>query len=242
VHERKELDRARTRFLEMMAHEMRTPLTPLRLYVHALGRAASGQRPIPQEVVDRVIAQIDRLAVLVQELGDSAQLDAGRPLRLHSERVELGSIVRRALEEHRASLALRTTPDRGHTISFTAPEPCFVCGDRLRLEEVVTHLLDNALKFSPHGGSIEIDLSTDGRQHRLTVTDHGIGVPTEELAELTHKYFRATNALEENYPGMGLGLSLCREIVERHGGTLSFESTVKEGTRAIVTLPAEEAA
>lgn len=238
VHERKELDRAKTRFLGMMAHELRTPLTPLRTYVQTLGRTA-GDAPLRQDLVTKLVAQLDRLTTLVQELGDAAQLDEGRPLHLASERVELGSLIRRVLEAHRTSVELKAAPDRGHAISLIAPSPCYVVGDPIRLEQVVTNLLDNALKFSPAGGPIEIDLSTRDGAHRVSIADHGIGVPAEELVALTRRYFRASNAVEEEYPGIGLGLSLARELVERHGGTLSFESALDRGTVARVSLPKE---
>jgi PAS domain S-box-containing protein len=238
VHERKELDRAKTRFLATMTHELRTPLTAVRTYIQTLGRARNGEAPAAQRVlVDRLAAQVGRLATLVQELGDSAELDEGRPLRLTLERVELTSIVRRVIDAHRASVDLKLTPDRGHAISFTATCHCHVQGDSQRLEQVVTNLLDNALKFSPSGGSIRIELAGDQPECRLSVSDQGIGVPAEEVSALTRRYFRASNATEERFPGIGLGLSLCRAIVERHGGTLSFESRLNQGTVAVVLLP-----
>jgi signal transduction histidine kinase len=82
-------------------------------------------------------------------------------------------------------------------------------------------------------------LSSEGGNCVLRIADHGIGVPAEELSELTRKFFRASNATEERFPGIGLGLALCREIVERHGGTLSFESRLDEGTIAFVSFPGD---
>jgi PAS domain S-box-containing protein len=239
VHERKELDRAKTRFLATMAHELRTPLTPLRAYVQTLGRTACGEAPLNRELVDRLSAQLGRLTALVQELGDSAQLDQGRPLLLTVGRVELGAVVQRVIDAHRSGMALKITPDRGHTISVTSACACHVQGDPLRLEQVVTNLLDNALKFSPAGGAIQIALSVSEGRCRLSIADQGIGVPAEELSALTRRYFRASNATEERFPGIGLGLSLCRAIVEGHGGTLSFESRLNQGTVALISLPAD---
>jgi PAS domain S-box-containing protein len=237
IHERKELDRARTRFLAAMAHELRTPLTPLRTYVQTLGRVADGDGTARRALVERLSAQLGRLTTLVQELGDTAELDEGRPLRLNLERVELGSIVAQIVEAHHASVDLKVAPDRGHVISVTTASSCHVRGDPSRLEQVVTNLLDNALKFSPAGGTIRIELSSLERECRLSIADQGIGVPAEELSALTRRYFRASNATEERFPGIGLGLSLAREIIERHGGTLSFESRLNHGTVAIVSLP-----
>jgi PAS domain S-box-containing protein len=240
VHDRKELDQAKTRFLAAMAHELRTPLTPLRTYVQTLGRDADGQAPGRRALVDRLDAQLRKLTTLVQEIGDNAQLEEGRPLHLRLERIELGSIVAEVIEAHRASIELKGTPDRGHTIFVAATCPCYVRGDSLRLEQVVTNLLDNALKFSPGGGAIRFDLSSSAGQCRLSVADRGIGVPAEELSALTRRYFRASNAAEEKFPGIGLGLSLSREIIERHGGTLTFESRLDHGTIATISLPADE--
>jgi PAS domain S-box-containing protein len=236
VHERKELDRAKTRFLATMAHELRTPLTPLRTYVQTLGRTV-GDGTATSALVERLSAQLGRLTALVQELGDSAQLDEGRPLHLVLERVELGAVVQRVVEAHRAGVELKITPDRGHVITTAEACPCHVQGDPLRLEQVVTNLLDNALKFSPGGGAITIDVARGRGTCRISIADEGIGVPAEELSALTRRYFRASNATEERFPGIGLGLSLCREIVEQHGGTLAIESQLARGTVATISLP-----
>ncbi|HMI84067.1 MAG TPA: PAS domain-containing sensor histidine kinase [Polyangiaceae bacterium] len=242
VHERKELDRAKTRFLATMAHELRTPLTPLRTYVQTLGRAAAEDAPLSRALVERLNAQLGKLTALVQELGDNAQLEEGRPLNLTMERVDLASLIQRVVDTHRASVELKLAPDRGHAITVAASCPCYVRGDSSRLEQVVTSLLDNALKFSPSGGGIRIGLAAVERECRLTIADEGIGVPAEELSALTRRYFRASNATEESFPGIGLGLSLSRDILERHGGVLSFESKLGRGTVAKISLPEQPGA
>jgi signal transduction histidine kinase len=113
-----------------------------------------------------------------------------------------------------------------------------VQGDHRRLEQVLVNLLDNAVKYSPAGGAIRIMLSRRGADHEISVADEGIGIPSAELCHVTRPYFRASNAPLRNYPGLGLGLSIAREIVERHGGRLWFESRTGAGTTAHVLLPA----
>ncbi len=229
---------ARSAYLSMVAHELRTPLTSLKAYIGAMRRKQAGGGTIDRDILRRLDAQVDRFGKLVRDIGDSARLEAGRGLELELADLDLGDAVRETVRFH--ALAVGGAPGARHAIVLLdSAGPLPMAGDRGRLEQVVSNLIENAVKYSPDGGPIEVALATDGRDHTLTVRDGGIGVPPAELPRLAERYFRASNVSDRHFPGLGLGLAICREIVERHGGRLEIESRLGAGTTVSVRLPAK---
>ncbi|HEY6928443.1 MAG TPA: PAS domain-containing sensor histidine kinase [Thermoanaerobaculia bacterium] len=223
-----------TTFLRMMAHELRTPLSSMRIFVEVLRRSAARGVPSTPETFARMDAQISRMERLVDDLSRSTRLSE---LELSLENLELGDLVRRVVDlRWRVGDPVRV--ERRHVIEYSgADEARWVWADRMRLEQVFTNLLNNAVKYSPLGGTIRISLSSEDGMHRVSFEDPGIGIPPKEIPLLTRRFFRASNASRENYPGLGLGLAFASEIVERHGGTLTFRSELGKGTQATVRLP-----
>lgn len=239
IHERHEADTSKARFLAMLAHEQRTPLTSVQVFLSALRRQAARGEPPSPELLDRVSAQVNRLATLVQDLSCAARLGEGKAPAIAEVPVDLGRIARAVVRSFVERVTNHVETGRGHRFEFVRCEqPLWVTGDPVWLEQAVENIVDNAIKYSPRGGTIYIACSTDDGVHRLTVCDRGIGVPREELADVTRRYFRASNVEGENYPGIGMGLSLARDIVDRHGGRLDIASELGEGTRVTVSLPA----
>jgi two-component system CheB/CheR fusion protein len=235
VEDRAQADRAKTTFLGMMAHELRTPLTPLRAYQVQMQRAHARGEPISEDLIKRFARQVDRLTGLVEHLSDAARLSAQRPISLSLEPNDLSRIVRDATTKQKEVLsARRDTRYRPaievHGVDDARP----VEGDRKRLEQMTTELLDNAIKFSS-GGTIRVELETKGHEHHLVVQDEGIGIPPEELHCIGRPYFRASNASAENYPGIGLGLAVATEVANAHGGSLVVAAD--HGVKVTVTLP-----
>jgi two-component system, OmpR family, sensor histidine kinase VicK len=224
-----------TTFLRMMAHELRTPLSSMRIFVEVLRRSAARGVPSAPETFAKLDAQISRMERLVDDLSRSSRLSE---LELSLENLELGDLVRRVVDlRWRVGDTVRV--DRRHSIVCSGTDGArWVWADRLRLEQVFTNLLNNAIKYSPSGGTIRISLSGEDGMHCVSFADPGIGIPPKEIPLLTRRFFRASNASRENYPGLGLGLSFASEIVERHGGTLTFRSELGQGTEATVRLPA----
>jgi signal transduction histidine kinase len=139
------------------------------------------------------------------------------------------------------SLSSESSSEQRHSIAFRAPsEPCWVSADALRLEQVFINLLDNAIKYSPQGGTVEVTIGRAGAQWVASVRDTGIGIPEHELPRLAQRFFRASNAAHDQFPGAGLGLATCKEIVERHGGTLTVRSELGRGTQVSVSLVAND--
>jgi two-component system CheB/CheR fusion protein len=213
-------------FLRMMAHELRTPLSAMRMFIEVMRRTAARGTPSAPESFAKLDAQIDRLDRLVEDLSRSSHASH---LELSLESLDLGDLVRR--------LVARRPTQRHSLLVSGADEKRWVRADRLRLEQVFTNLLDNAIKYSPRGGTINIFLRGSDGMHCVSFADPGIGVPPDEISALTRRFFRGSNAPRESYPGLGLGLSFANEIVTRHGGRLTFQSEIDKGTAATVCLP-----
>jgi PAS domain S-box-containing protein len=235
IQDRKETEEAKDAFLRMMAHELRTPLSSMAMFVEIMRRTAARGTLNPPEAFAKLDAQIDRLDRLVDDLSRSSRL---KELELSLEDLELGDLIKRVVE-FRWKTFREARNDRRHVIEWQGiGQPRWVRGDRMRLEQVFTNLLDNAIKYSPGGGAIRVSLGTRNGLHSVSIADPGIGVPSEEVSLLTHRFFRASNASRENYSGLGLGLSVANEILERHEGVLEFESQIGKGTTATACLPA----
>jgi two-component system CheB/CheR fusion protein len=234
VEERRAVERQKASFLSMVAHELRTPLTSMKTYLQATQRRLARGQLTSLDILARLEAQLGRFEELVADMSDIAALDVGRPIPLDLAELDLVPLVR-------DGVAGRDNPgaDRRHVIVVDAPPaPAPVRGDRRRLAQVLANLLENALKYSPRGGTIRVSLTCRGAEVEVAVSDEGIGVPRDEIDSLARPYFRARNAPSAHYPGLGLGLSIAREIVVRHGGRLWFESELGVGTTARFALPA----
>jgi signal transduction histidine kinase len=169
-----------------------------------------------------------RMSRLVAQILDVSRLDGGR-LVLAREDTDLAALVRGIVE------GIQTTTSR-HTLRVHAPATLPALVDPLRLEQVITNLLDNAIKFSPTGGTIEIDLAQSAPDMaRLTVTDQGVGIPPERRQHIFERFYQAHD--RDHVAGMGLGLYISRQIVDLHGGSIEPEFPLDGGCRFAIDLP-----
>ena len=239
VHERREADRMKTTFLSLIAHELRTPITSMDTFLEVARRKVGRGETVDETLLNRLKAQSDKFAELVRELGDAVRLEEGASLSLRREEVDLEGLVREHLAQLTQDLASRVRTRVTHSFEVRVDAgPFRVQGDRQRLDQVLGDLLHNALKYSPSGGTIHVTLARDGSRFRMSVSDPGIGIPAQDLPRVTRRYFRASNASPDNYPGLGLGLALSREIAEQHGGALRVASQLGKGTTVTLELPA----
>jgi PAS domain S-box-containing protein len=221
--------KARDAFLSVAGHEIRTPLSALNITMYQLGRQVRGlanEKAI--DLAARSEKQVARLIRLADELLDVSRISSGS-LHLDAEELDLGILARDVVERLEES-ARRA----GCALTLRAPEGLIGFWDRIRLEQVLSNLLTNALKFGA-GAPIEVVVSTRGETARMTVTDNGIGIHDEDRRRIFERFERAVSG--ETYPGMGLGLWITREIVEAHGGKIAVESRPGAGARFEVTLP-----
>jgi PAS domain S-box-containing protein len=238
LRELEEAVHLRDDFLSIASHELRTPLTPLQLHVQgiqrALRRGADGITPA--EILtrlDSVARQIARIERLVDSLLDIARITSKRML-LQPEPVDLGALVREVITRSRDELSRS-----GTEVTVHADEPVVGQWDRLRIEQVVTNLLSNAMKFGS-GQPIEVFVGHNALtgDARLVVRDHGIGIAGEDQRRIFDRFERAVPS--RHYGGFGLGLWIVHQIVSAMGGTVGVESTPGEGATFFVEVPLAE--
>jgi signal transduction histidine kinase len=230
--ELREMDRIKTKFIASVSHELRTPLTSIRGYAELLLDDAPTEENHPQT---RMLGIIDRnarrLLSLVEDLLLLSQFDS-KTLDPKLETIDLAEL------SDGAAVVLEPTLRAAEvTIVSEVQRPLLVQGDRSQLERVLFNLLSNAVKFSHRGHSVTIGGRAEPGQVILTVQDTGIGVPAAELPKLFTRFFRSEADEAHSIPGTGLGLSVVREIIEKHGGTVTMDSTQGVGSTVTVTIP-----
>ena len=227
--EAKKAVQVREDFLSIASHELKTPLTPLALRLAALERKLEQGEHVDLSLVRRSRRQLARMTSLINDLLDASRIEAGR-LSLHPRPTRLEALVAHAVS------ALGSDGGRGRIETECEPG-LLVRADPDRLEQVLVNLLENALKYSPAGQQVKVRLQARGDVALLSVQDHGIGIPREEQAHLFDRFFRARNVSSHSFGGLGLGLYISRDIVERHGGRIWVESEVGDGATFYVALP-----
>jgi PAS domain S-box-containing protein len=220
-------------FLSVAAHELKTPVTSLRGLSEWLIRSVDRAQEVDPARQRRALVMINRqaqsLTRLVTQLLELSRLEAGR-LDLDLQVEDLTTLVSRLVDQARA------VTDQ-HEIIMSAPGEVHASIDALRFEQVVTNLLDNAIKYSPDGGRIDVTLQRDASRHvRLTIQDHGIGIPPDQVGMIFERYHQAH--ADSHRSGLGLGLFISQQIIARHGGRILAESTVGSGSRFTVEIPA----
>jgi signal transduction histidine kinase len=233
----KEAEQLKDEFIGIAAHELRTPLAILKGFVQTLlNQTARGKGPALAAWQMQSLQGIDlataRLVDLAEELLDVTRVQAGR-LELRREPTDLVALARRVLTRR------QMTTER-HTLTLVTTLPHLVLHvDPRRMEQVLSNLIGNAITYSPEGGAIEVTIRAENETHEalLSVRDQGIGIPQHEQAQIFERFARAGNAQTYEISGTGLGLYLCRELVEQHGGRIWLESAEGQGSTFFVTLP-----
>jgi signal transduction histidine kinase len=234
--ELRELDQMKDQFVSGVSHELRTPLTSMLGYLEILLSGEVGELGDEQqhflEIIDR---NCHRLTDLIDDILFMSRLDSGR-FELERGAVDLGELVAERVQSIRP--AAEKKREQIHLQTADAGSPLWA--DASRLTQVIDNLLSNAVKFTPEGGEVFVAIATSGDSTRLEVRDTGVGIPEDEADRLFERFFRASTA--QNIQGTGLGLSISKTIVEAHGGTISFRSSVGVGTTFTVDLPLTEPA
>jgi PAS domain S-box-containing protein len=223
----------REAFLSIAAHELKTPLTSL------LGQAQLLERRLANEglLTDQnarslqvVVGQARRLSHLIGDLLDGANLELGQ-LAIRRLPVELGRLVRKVVEELQP-----TSP--GHQLSVRVLDgPVTVQADPIRMEQVIQNLLGNAVKYSPRGSEVAVEVRCVDGEALVSVRDRGVGIPADAMPRLFERFYRVASAETSSVSGVGVGLYVVREIVRLHNGEVRVESTPGEGSTFTVALP-----
>jgi signal transduction histidine kinase len=237
----KELDKMKSQFLSIASHELKTPITAmsgfLQVALRRVRRLSQGDAAAPvaeglrgiTEQLEVVYRQTGKLARLVDELLDVSRIQTGR-IEFRYGDVDLSELA----NEVATRMQLTTTT---HEITVRRDSENVVTADRDHLEQVLNNLVTNAIKYSPSGGAITIEVRPDDGGVRLSVTDQGIGIPEKELEAIFGLFYRSPDRAARDAAGMGLGLYISREIVVRHGGRIWAESGGVKGSTLNVVIP-----
>lgn len=220
-------------FLSVAAHELKTPVTSIRataqIVIRKLRKSLTEEPRWLTDSLNVIDQQSERLARLIDQLLDVSRLDqAKRPDELAATDL---------MEMARKLVAAFSPRSLKHKLVLSGDDQLMAVVDPVGIEQVLSNLIDNAIKYSPNGGQVNIDLRRPDREHiRLSVRDRGIGIPPEKRSEIFARFYQAH--AEDHRSGLGLGLFISRQIVERHGGLIRVEFPTDGGTSFIVTLPA----
>jgi signal transduction histidine kinase len=224
------LDRLKDTFIAAVSHELRTPLMST---LGALQTIEARELPDDQrrELLRIARAQSERLVRLVDELLFFSEVESGR-LRLSQTSVDLAAVAAESVAARSAAAA-----EKGVELQFSTGELPLLRADRGRVAQLLDHLVANAVKFTPAGGTVEVRAAAVDGRAVVEVADTGVGIPKAEQADLFDRFFRSESAVTQAVPGTGIGLAIVRAIVDAHGGAVSVESAEGKGTTVRVELP-----
>jgi signal transduction histidine kinase len=232
VRAHEEAARLKDDFISAAAHDLKTPLTTLVAQAQFLERRAETQPTAPADLpgLRRIVRESKRLSALVLELLDASRLEQGK-LVGEREPVDLVELARDVA---------RRDSYQGRQIKVSATAPVVGSYDPRRIGQVLENLVENAVKYSPDESEVRIDITQRDGEAFVDVTDEGIGIPVGDLPQIFERFHRAANVDDRRFAGMGLGLFICKGIVEQHGGRIWVESRVGIGSTFHVVLPIED--
>ena len=236
VTEMKRLERVRTDFVANVSHELRTPMTAIKGFAETLASTGYDDHERVARYVSIIERQASRLSRLIEDLLTLSDLELGK-MAVRMRTMALAPIVHDVVE------LLSGTAERAHVkVRIEVDESVEAKGDPDRLAQVVSNLLENAIKFSENRGevTVRVQRAATGGLVELQVVDRGVGIPAEDLPRLAERFYRVDKARSSELGGTGLGLSIVKHIVQAHGGSLLIESRVGVGTTVTVRLPAAD--
>lgn len=231
----KALERMKTRFVTNISHELRTPITTIKLYIHLMQRQPDKR----EEYLDVLAQEADHQAALVQDILQISHIDAGR-LEMAPRPTSINELTETIVVSHRVlaqrrGLVLKHNPEEPGPIALVDPK---------RMTQVLNNLVENAIRYTPSGGTVTVSTGTREAERRTwataVVADTGIGIPAAELPHVFDRFFRGEEPRTMQVSGTGLGLAIVKEIVELHGGRVAVESEVGVGSAFTVWLPLGE--
>ncbi|OOQ60440.1 PAS domain-containing sensor histidine kinase [Mucilaginibacter pedocola] len=232
ITDRREIERRKDDFLSIASHELKTPLTTIKGYVQIM------QRLLPSDISDKfkdILKKtgiyVERLNTLIADLLDMSRIQTGN-IELHRETFDFDKAIHEAVENIQAATKTHQIIIKGSaTNSYT--------GDESHIVQVINNLLSNAIKYSPESDEVEVYLSKVSNFLKVAVKDKGMGIKIEDQKKIFDRFFRV-GEIQQRFPGMGIGLYVCEQIIKNHGGTLWVESEFGQGSTFSFTLPLDE--
>lgn len=232
VTDRREIERRKDDFLSIASHELKTPLTTIKGYVQVM------QKLMPNDVSEKLKEilrktgiYVERLNTLIAELLDVSRIQTGN-IELHREPFNFDKMVYETVEHLQ-------TAQQTHTVVVTGKATDVYNGDESHIVQVVNNLISNAIKYSPDASQVEVHLSRVSNYLKVAVKDHGMGISPEYHKRIFERFYRV-GEIQQRFPGMGIGLYICDQIIKNHGGTLWVESELGKGSTFSFTLPMQE--
>jgi len=225
------LERVRREFVADVSHELRTPLTSIKAFVENLIEERLADPEESMKFLEIVRKHADRMGELVDDLTDLSLIETGA-IRLELESVDASELA----SEVAATLALRARSS-GVTIEVAVPRPFVLVADRRRLEQVLVNLVDNGIKFNRPGGVVRITGEVREGHPRLTVEDTGVGIPSDQLEQVFHRFFRVDKARSRELGGTGLGLAIVKHLMRLHEGRVAVASELGRGSAFTLEFP-----
>jgi len=228
--QQKLIDQQKEDFIGVASHELKTPVTSIKAYTELLQEMCNeGDYASGAPLIKKMGGQVDRLIELVHSLLDTTKLVEGG-LALHLEEFNLSDLIEECVENlQRGAIS--------HQIVIQCEEDISIYADHDRISQVLTNLISNALKYSPNGGQVTVDCCKTAEGIRVGVRDEGIGISKEMQAKVFGRFFRVNDANANTFPGMGLGLYIAYNIMQRHGGKIWIESELGKGCVFYFVLP-----
>ena len=225
----KELDLLKDQFITVAAHEIKTPVTAIKGFAQSLLRSPTILDPKYRSALETIVRQSDRIDALVQDFLEISRMRKGQT-NLSKDRIDLTAMVSQVVRRMMPSTAK-------HRVFLSRGDPAWVKGELDRLEEVVMNLLENAMRYSPHGGDVDVQVIREGEKAIVSVRDQGMGIPEARRVNVFERFYRAHIGTSDDYGGLGVGLYISREIVRQHGGDMWFDSQEGKGSTFYFSLP-----
>jgi PAS domain S-box-containing protein len=230
ITERTELERRKDEFISMASHELKTPVTSLKGFTNLFQRRLAHQADEKAlYYLDRMNTQLNKLTKLISDLLDVSKIQTGK-LTYYEESFDIDALVKETVENLQAAIST-------HQLCLEGTAAAQVVGDSDRIGQVLINLVTNAIKYSPHNDTIIIHVARNAQNVIASVQDFGIGIAKEHQDKIFDRFYQVTDPEEKTYPGLGIGLYLSREIIERHGGSMWVESEKGQGATFYFTLP-----
>ena len=228
------MDRSRSQFVSNASHELKTPLTTMKILLENVLYQPEMPEDMRAEFLGDMNHEIDRLSNVVGDLLTLTRMDSNR-LEMKRTRLNLSETVQETIR-----LLTPQAEKRGQDLRLRVTPNVVMNGDRSKLEQIVYNLTENALKYTPDGGQITVSLQARGRSAVFSVQDNGVGIPEEDQAHIFERFYRVDKARSRDTGGTGLGLSIVRQLVTMHGGTITVQSKPGQGSTFTVQLPLDE--
>ena len=233
LRELKKLDGMKSEFLSVVSHELRTPLTPIQAYLDLLQSGEYGELNYEQTgALDTCMESSNRLKSMIDNLVEITRLES-RKVGVSTGRVDLTKLIDQVLKEIKPNV-----DEKNIRVSYKKNiPPSVVRGDKEKLRAVIDNLVGNAIKFTPDGGRVLINLKESKRSVHFSVKDSGVGIPEEHQGRIFDKFYQVDTSASREFGGMGLGLAICKEIIDLHGGRIWVKSEPAKGSEFHFNIP-----